>query len=429
MDRAPVTRTHKKVIALVAAGYCIDVLDYAIYGSFIPDMLKENFATQAQLGLVGSAQLFGLALGTFLQGQFTDRIGRKAVYQFNLLLFGLATIAGGLAPNVGWLIAFRFIAGIGLGAEQPLAFTYAGEYAPKDIRGRILAFVHFIGGGLVWPMGFLITLFFRDSVGWRGIWIGIGIAALILFVLRFALPESPRWLTTRGRGKEALGILDKMGLPAPTEQLEDVSSVTASDPFKVVWRNYRVRLIAAMICFSAFFCVTIGLGTWLTNIMVGKGFSVTKSLGYVFGMTLAAPCASLTMMYALDKFGRKRTAFTTFLCSAFFAILFASAGANWQWIITGFLMIYCYQVAGNSMQIFTSEVFPTQARASGFGMAAGVGRLATAGFVPALPMIQSGFGLTAVFIVIATLLVIAAFGLRFIGPESRQRSLDEVAKT
>jgi putative MFS transporter len=428
MDKAPITPTHVKVVALVAAGYCIDVIDYAIYGSFIPDMQRQHFATQAQLGWVGSAQLFGLALGTFLQGQFTDRFGRKAVYQFNLLLFGLATIASALAPTVMWLTVARFISGLGLGAEQPLAFTYAGEYAPKDIRGRILALVHFIGGALVWPLAFLVTLYFRESIGWRGIWGGIGVAALILFVLRFALPESPRWLAAKGRGKEALAIVKKMGLGAPTEELSDVAiTATSSDPFAVVWRDYRVRLLAAMVCFSAFFCVTIGLGTWLPNIMASKGFTITKSLSYTFGMTLAAPCASLFMMYALDRFGRRRTAFITFLCSGAFAIAFARAGTDMQLIAAGFMMIFFYQVGGNTMQIFASEVFPTQARASGFGMAAGIGRLATAGFVPALPMIQHTWGLAAVFGCIAGLMAIAAAGLNLIGPETRRRSLEEIA--
>jgi putative MFS transporter len=427
MDSASITPTHVKVVALVAAGYCIDVIDYAVFGSFIPDMLRQHFATQSQLGWVGGAQLFGLAIGTFAQGQFTDRFGRKAVYQFNLLLFGLATIASALAPSVMWLLIARFISGLGLGAEQPLAFTYAGEYAPKDIRGRILALVHFIGGALVWPLAFLVTLYFRESIGWRGIWGGIGVAALILFVLRFALPESPRWLATKGRGKEALAILKKMGLGAPSEELADTASVTASDPFSVVWKSYRVRLIAAMICFSAFFCVTIGLGTWLPNIMSSQGFTITKSLSYTFGMTLAAPCASLFMMFALDRFGRRRTAFITFLCSGLFAVFFANAGSDLQLIAAGFMMIFFYQVGGNTMQIFASEVFPTEARASGFGMAAGIGRLATAGFVPALPMIQHTYGLGAVFGCIAMLMVIAACGLHLIGPETRRRSLAEIA--
>ena len=427
LDNAPITPTHVKVVALVAAGYCIDVIDYAIYGSFIPDMLRDHFATQSQLGWVGGAQLFGLAIGTFLQGQFTDRFGRKSVYQFNLLLFGLATIASALAPNVMWLTLARFISGLGLGAEQPLAFTYAGEYAPKDIRGRILAIVHFIGGGLVWPLAFLITIYFRGAIGWRGIWLAIGVAALVLFVLRFALPESPRWLAAKGRGKEALSILKKMGLGAPVEELLDTATTSNSDPFSLVWRNYRVRLLAAMVCFSAFFCVTIGLGTWLPNIMSSQGFTITKSLSFTFGMTLAAPCGSLFMMFTLDKFGRRRTAFVTFLCSGLFAILFANAGTDVQLMAAGFLMIFFYQVAGNTMQIFASEVFPTQARASGFGMAAGIGRLATAGFVPALPMIQHAYGLPAVFGTIAALLVIAASGLNLIGPESRRRSLDAMA--
>ena len=162
LDDSPITSTHVKVIALIAAGYFFDVIDFIIYGSLIPDMLKEKFATQAELGWVGSAQLLGLFVGTFFQGQFTDRIGRKAVYQFNLLLFGIATIAGSFAPDAFWLAVLRFIAGIGLGAEQPLCFAYAGEYAPKRIRGRILAIVHVIGGALVWPLAALTTLYLRD---------------------------------------------------------------------------------------------------------------------------------------------------------------------------------------------------------------------------------------------------------------------------
>jgi putative MFS transporter len=90
-------------------------------------------------------------------------------------------------------------------------------------------------------------------------------------------------------------------------------------------------------------------------------------------------------------------------------------------------MVFCYQVAGNAMQIFASEVFPTNARASGFGMAAGVGRLATAGIIPLIPWLQSNYGLTAVFVFLATVLVIAAGSVNLMGPEAKRRGLDEVA--
>jgi MFS transporter, putative metabolite:H+ symporter len=435
LDNSPLTRVHKWIVALIAAGYFLDVLDYVVFGSMIPMMLSEHFASRSALALVGSAQLFGLAIGTILQGQFTDRLGRKTVYQFNLLLFGLATLAGAFAPNAVWLAVFRLIAGIGLGAEQPLGFSYAGEFAPKRLRGRILAFIHFIGGAMVWPIAALLTLFLSATLGWRGIWIGIGAGALIVFALRFALPESPRWLAARGRYAEAFRTLAKMGVPATDSGLAadndgrpDATPIQR-DPFVVVWRFYGRRLLAAAVSMSAFFCVTIGLGTWLPNLLESKGFTITKSLTYSFGMTLAVPCASLVMMYALDRYGRKITSLTAFVFAGIMAILFSQVETNTELLVAGFLMIFCYQLAGNSMQIFTSEVFPTNARASGFGMAAGVGRFAVAAFIPVIPWIQNTYGLPAVFGTLAVLLAIAAVTVNFIGPETKQRALEEIAMT
>ena len=187
------------------------------------------------------------------------------------------------------------------------------------------------------------------------------------------------------------------------------------------------RVIAGMICFTAFFGVAIGLGAWLPNIMNAKGFSVTKSLQYTLAMNFAVPCASLFMMYALDKFGRKITSVCAFLGAGIMAIVFGNAETAGQLMIAGFIMIFFVQVAGNSMQIFASEVFPTNARASGFGWAAGVGRLATAFIMPTILWVQTGWGLTTVFVCLATMLVIAAAAVTQLGPESRQKGLDEVA--
>src|SRR3984885_6642078 len=188
MDNARLSPIHYRVFALIAAGYFFDVADYVILGSLIPDMVRSGFATTGQIATVASATLFGLFIGTVAQGEFTDRFGRKTVYQFNLLLYGLATIAAAFSPSITWLAVLRFIAGIGLGAEQPLCFAYAGEYAPKRIRGRMIGFIQFIGGACSWPLSTLFALGFRDTLGWRGIWVVIGIGALVVFLLRFSLP-------------------------------------------------------------------------------------------------------------------------------------------------------------------------------------------------------------------------------------------------
>jgi MFS transporter, putative metabolite:H+ symporter len=438
LDEAKISPLHKRVIALIAAGYFCDVIDYTVYGSLVPFIIKSGFAA-ADAALIGSATIVGLAIGTAGQGQFSDRFGRRFVYQFNLLFFGLLTILGAFAPNVTVLVICRFLAGISLGAEQPLAFAYAGEWAPKRIRGRILAIVHFIGGAMVWPIGTGLVIGFAamfasggDAVSagyvWRGVWILVGILALIVWVFRFTLPESPRYLATHGRGDEAINILGRLGIAGPTGPLTtDAASNTKSDPFGVVFRKYPKRVIAGMICFTAFFGIAIGLGAWLPNIMNAKGFTITKSLQYTLAMNFAVPCASIFMMYALDKYGRKITSVCTFIAAGLMAIAFGRAETGTELIVFGFIMIFFVQVAGNSMQIFTSEVFPTNARASGFGWASGVGRLATAVIMPTILWIQTGFGLNTVFACLAALLFIAAVAVTQLGPEARQKSLDEIA--
>jgi putative MFS transporter len=433
LDEAKISPLHRRVIALIAAGYFFDVIDFTVFGSLVPFILQSQFATGAEAAAVGSATIFGMFIGTAGQGQFSDRFGRRFIYQFNLLLFGIFTILGALAPNVTLLVICRFIAGLGLGAEQPLAFAYAGEYSPRRIRGRILAIVHFIGGACVWPIGTALVLLFGSMVSspdhvWRGVWLLTGIGALIVWIFRFTLPESPRYLATHGRGKEALGVLGRLGIAGPKEQLStSAASDTKSDPFAVVFSKFPVRVIAGMICFTAFFGVAIGLGAWLPNMMNAKGFTITKSLQYTLAMNFAVPCASLFMMYALDKYGRKITSVCAFVCAGLMAIVFANAGTPTQLIIAGFIMIFFLQVAGNSMQIFASEVFPTNARASGFGWAAGVGRLATAFILPTILWVQNGWGLTTVFVCLAVLLVIAAAAVTQLGPEARQKGLDQVA--
>jgi len=135
LDEAKISPTHIKVVALIAAGYFFDVIDLIVLGSLIPDMLQTNFATRAEAAWIGSATVLGMFIGAAGQGEFSDRWGRKTVYQFNLLVFGIFTILGALAPTVFWLIVCRFIAGLGLGGNEsyPDLFQPYGGF-PDSVR-------------------------------------------------------------------------------------------------------------------------------------------------------------------------------------------------------------------------------------------------------------------------------------------------------
>jgi len=427
LDDATLGPIHRRVLALITFGYFFDVIDYIILGSLVPDIVGSKFATPADMATVGAVTIFGLFVGALGQGQFTDRFGRKAVFQAAVLLYSLATLAAVLAPTPGWLAFGRFIAGIGFGAAQPLCFAYAAEYAPRSIRGRVTAFMQFIGGACVWPIGTLFALGFRDTIGWRGIWIVIGLGAFVVFLFSFTLPESPRWLVTHGQGRRALNLLEKMGLGRPPGDLvEDAVADIRSDPMGVVFRQYRRRIIAAMLCFFAFFSAALGLGGWLPNILADRGFTIVKSLYFVLGMQISFPLSSLFMMYALERFGRVSTAFVAFVLATVFSIAFYYSQSDAMVLIIGFLMNFFVQLAGNSMQIFTSEVFPTNARGSGFGLAQSGGRLGAAVAFYGIGIL-SGYGLGYVMTIIAVLLAIATVAVTQIAPETKGLALDAIA--
>lgn len=429
LDGAEIGRIHRRVFAIVTAGLFFDVIDFIILGSLVPDMVRSNFATPAQIGTVGTAQIIGLFVGAIGQGEFTDRLGRKRIYQLSVLLYSLATIAAALAPNPLWLAFGRLIAGIGLGAASPACFSYVAEYSPKRIRGRATAFMQFIGGACVWPLGTLFALGFRDTIGWRGVWVVIGLGGLVVFLLSFALPESPRWLVTHGQGRRALDLLDRMGLGSRGSGerfvMDEIANIH-SDPMGVVFRRYRKRIIAAMICFFAFFGAALGLGGWLPNILADRGFTITKSLTFTFGMQLSFPLSSLFMMYSLERFGRIRTSVTAFVLAVVMSIAFFYSRSDMMVLVVGFLMNFFIQLAGNSMQIFTSEVFPTNARASGFGLAQSGGRVGAALSFPLIGLLST-YGLGYVMTGIAVMMAIAAVAVTQIGTETRGRSLDEIA--
>lgn len=269
----------------------------------------------------------------------------------------------------------------------------------------------------------------RDTIGWRGIWIIIGILALIVFVMRFSLPESPRWLATHGHGQRTLDLLGRMGLrTVPLDTLEKgAASNTHSDPIGLVFRQYPGRVIAGMICFFAFFSIALGLGAWVPNILASRGQGIAKSLNSIFWITLAFPCASAFMMFALEYFGRKPTALAAFLLTGVFGLLFSTASSEEMVLAVGFGMIFFTQLPGNSSQIFISEVFPANARASGFGLAQAARRLGAAVAIPGILWIQNGWGLTTVFVALAVMVTIAAVAVAQIGPEPKGLSLDEIA--
>ena len=222
LDRLPFTRKHGRMLGASGIGWALDAMDVGLISFVIAALTVHWQITRTDASMIASAGFAGMAIGATLGGLLADRIGRRNVFALTLLVYGLATGASALAGGVAVLIALRFVVGLGLGAELPVASTLMSEFAPKRIRGRVIVWLEAFWA-LGWIMAAVIGTFVaaEGENGWRwALAIGMVPAAYSL-VVRLGMPESVRFLEQMGRHQEAerivRGFEASAGIEAPAE--------------------------------------------------------------------------------------------------------------------------------------------------------------------------------------------------------------------
>src|SRR6478609_9027853 len=206
LDRLPISGFHKRVLWLIGAGMFLDSFDVYLAGGVLGALSKTGWSSMQLNAAFLSSTFIGMLIGAFTAGILGDAKGRKFTYQFNLALFGLASVAGALAPNMTWLIVCRFFMGLGLGAEIVVGYGSIGEFIPPAVRGRWSSYLSLITNSALFfstLLGYLII----PAIGWRAMFALVGVGALVVWALRKKMPESPRWLESKGRYDEAEATL------------------------------------------------------------------------------------------------------------------------------------------------------------------------------------------------------------------------------
>src|SRR6202795_3210129 len=209
LDRLPVSSFHYRIFWLIGAGMFFDGFDIYLASSVLAAKTQTKCSPLPQNLQFISLTLVGMTIGGLVTGFLGDRFGRRFTYQFNLLIFGLASLAAAFAQDMNQLIACRFVQGIGFGAEIVVGYSTLTEFVPPKTRGRWLAFMSFLvvaGFPVTAILGYLII----PAWGWRPLFVIAGIGALIVWYLRKNLPESPRWLEAQGRTAEAEALMQSI---------------------------------------------------------------------------------------------------------------------------------------------------------------------------------------------------------------------------
>ena len=206
LDRLPILPFHRRLLWLIGAGMFFDSFDIYLAGSVLGELVHNGWSTVPLNARFISATFIGMLLGAAGAGWLGDRYGRRFTYQFNLAIFGLASLACAAAPGMSWLIAARFVSGIGLGAEIVIGYATMLEFMPPSHRGRWAALLSLVTNfGLF--ASTLLSWLIIPALGWRPMFVIAAAGAFFVLWLRKAMPESPRWLEVTGRPAEADAIL------------------------------------------------------------------------------------------------------------------------------------------------------------------------------------------------------------------------------
>src|SRR5712691_4232366 len=209
LDRLPISSFHRRVFWLIGAGMFFDGYDLYVGTTVLGSTIASGFSTLQQNAQFVSLTFLGMTIGSFVTGFLGDHYGRRFTYQFNLMIFGLASLAAAFAPDMTTLNLLRFVMGLGLGAEIVVGYGTMTEFVPPAKRGRWLATMALIVvSGL--PATALLGTLIIPNFGWRPMFVIAGVGALIVWYLRKSLPESPRWLEANGRTEEAEALMQQI---------------------------------------------------------------------------------------------------------------------------------------------------------------------------------------------------------------------------
>ncbi|MDO5638536.1 MAG: MFS transporter [Neisseria sp.] len=432
LQNLPVGKFHYKLLVLVGLGWLFDAMDTGMV-SFVLATLGEEWAlAPKQLGWVVSIGFVGMAIGAVLGGRTADKIGRKTVFAASLVVYSVATALCAVAPDLGWLLLFRFFVGVGLGAQLPVAVTLVSEYVPAKVRGRFIVLLESFWG-LGWLAAALVSYFFIPQYGWHSAFLIGGLPVFYVFFVWKYIPESVPYLINKGRIDEAHAIVSRLeeeaGLPV-VQQAEVVQTASKEAVrFGQLWQPPFARrtLMLWLIWFGIVFSY-YGIFTWLPKLLVEQGYTVVKTFEYVLVMILAQLPGYFAAAVLVEKLGRKATLAGFLFACAVCAYFFGQSTSVTEIMLWGSLMSFFNLGAWGVLYTYTPELYPVRFRAFGSGWAGAVGRIGgiVAPMAVAAMMGGSG-GFGKIFIMFTGVLLAVVAVILLLGEETRGRTLEDIS--
>ncbi|RKR31615.1 MFS transporter [Paraburkholderia sp. BL17N1] len=450
LDRLPPTRYFRGLVARIAIGgwfefYEMFMAAYISLGLIHSGLYRAT--TSSMFDVHGFASFLGsffagMFIGTVALGGFTDRLGRRAVFTAAMLIYSIATFVAAFQTTPIGMDIWRFVAGLGIGVQLITVDTYISELTPSHTRGRYSAFsilVILTSVPTVAVLSYLLVPYTALGLeGWRWVMICGSAGAVLIWFMRRGLPESPRWLESKGRHAEAQTIVDDIEqrviaetgqkLPPPSALAPRASDEHTGSWSEIFKGRYLPRTIM-LSCFNFFQTFGVyGFGAWVPVLLFTKGITLTHSLLYTMVIAFTTPLGALGAMYFAERVQRKWQLVGSAVVVAVAGVLFGMVRDPLPILLCGAAVTIANNWLIGIFHTYQAELYPTRIRARAVGFVFSWSRVSSifVGFWVAALLKHSG--VPAVFVLISSAMLVIVVMVSALGPRTNGVRLEELSQ-
>ena len=439
IERLHISPWHIKACLIMGTATFFDAFDVLAIAYVLPVLVGVWKLSPQQIGILISSGFAGQIFGALFFGALAERIGRLRAATYAMALFSVMSFVCALSWNLSALLIFRLIQGIGLGGEVPIAAAYVNEIVRAKGRGRF-----FLLYEMIFPIGLvgasILGYWLVPRLGWQVMFVIGGVPALLALFVQRILPESPRWLISKGRFGDAERVIARMETAAAAHGGIDSVVVPEPIPGRTVgtratsWSElfqgiYRRRTFVVWGLWVCVYFVNYALNTWLPTIYrTYYKLTVPEALWNGVITNIAGVLGALVCALAVDYVGRRSWFLWAFLLSSVPLFVLWGLGAKTPVQVLVLASLSFFFVTSNSMLVYlyTPEIYPTRLRALGTGAASAWLRVASA-FGPAIVGFTIGaYGIAGVFLMFGVI-SLAGAGVTVGATETRELALEEIS--